>query len=537
MADAGEQLELEPRVARGGIAGQIHAHESVLLTVHDERGSDGTRRGEMPVGGTAAELAEQRPGCIGVRRSCFRVRVPLRGQVHEPLPQRRVESRPVGEAELEREVDESLRPDEACTRRHRSSSDRGHHQGCQARDPPPVGWAHTAPGERRVDEHERVHELRASCRDTCADDRAHRVADDHRTAGVVEQRLDELAIRREGRPPIGRAGPPEADEVDRGDGRTEAVGEQLPDRHPRDRVGTEAVDEEDAAHLVTGDPVGSPLDGVDAHAVDLQRVRATGFHSHASVFVMLVPEPDATWGLDFARADGIAGFLRLLRFGDRCWCWAYVVGPGLGLVVVRDADVPAPRRTEILDVRAEGLWMELVCETPGEHWTFGLEAFAVRLDEPGDALRGEIGERLPLGFDLEWETDGSGSTGSAHGELLVGDERIELDAAGVLRNATPPLTAWPTAWSGACHFDDGQWVHPAVAKSALADAGLPVPVGWLDDDGHGGPLDPLAIVPIPLGVDARGSGPVLVRVLARMHAESARMGVGWLEVLQSDVAT
>src|SRR5512134_1720779 len=106
-------------------------------------------------------------------------------------------------------------------------------------------------------------------------------------------------------------------------------------------------------------------------------MRAPGFHARASVFGMAVPVPDATWGLDFARDDGTAGFLRLLRVGDRCWCWAYVVGPGLGLVVVRDTDVAPPRRSEILDVRAEGLWMELVCETPNEHWSFGLEAFAV----------------------------------------------------------------------------------------------------------------------------------------------------------------
>ncbi len=51
----------------------------------------------------------------------------------------------------------------------------------------------------------------------------------------------------------------------------------------------------------------------------------------------------------------------------------------------------------------DGLWAECVCETPMEHWGLGLEAFGVRLDEPGDAYRGEIGERLPVGLDLEWE--------------------------------------------------------------------------------------------------------------------------------------
>jgi hypothetical protein len=209
------------------------------------------------------------------------------------------------------------------------------------------------------------------------------------------------------------------------------------------------------------------------------------------------PQPDATWGVDFARDDGTAGFLRLLRFGNRCWCWAYLVGPSIGLVVVRDPDVAPPRRTEILDVRSEGLWMELVCETPDEHWTYGVEAFAVRLDDPDDALRGEIGERLPMGVDLEWETDGSGATGTVHGELLIRDARIELEAPGVLRNATAPATAWPTR--------------------------LPST-----------PFEPLVTVPIPLGVEATANGPVLLRVLARMHDEAGIGGASWLEVLQSE---
>ena len=58
-----------------------------------------------------------------------------------------------------------------------------------------------------------------------------------------------------------------------------------------------------------------------------------------------------------------------------------------------------------LEVRADGLWGELSCETPFEHWTYGLEAFGVRLDDPADSLRGEIGERMPVGLDIEWEVD------------------------------------------------------------------------------------------------------------------------------------
>ena len=63
----------------------------------------------------------------------------------------------------------------------------------------------------------------------------------------------------------------------------------------------------------------------------------------------------------------------------------------------------------------------------GEHWTFGLEAFGVRLDTAEEALRpgGEIGERVPVGLDLEWE-----APNVVLGDVLVGRERWTIDARG-----------------------------------------------------------------------------------------------------------
>ncbi len=91
-------------------------------------------------------------------------------------------------------------------------------------------------------------------------------------------------------------------------------------------------------------------------------------------------------------------------------------------------------------MRADGLWGELVCETPLEHWSIGLEAFGIAYDDPADAWGDEWGERLPVGLDLEWEATAEprrpvppagpiprGRAGSAiaqpgrvHGEILVG---------------------------------------------------------------------------------------------------------------------
>src|SRR4051794_5277848 len=115
-----------------------------------------------------------------------------------------------------------------------------------------------------------------------------------------------------------------------------------------------------------------------------------------------------------------------------------------GRIVVADEAVPLPRAAAGLEIRADGLWASLLCETAFEHWSLGLEAFGLRLDDDavGDdppAWSELVGERLPVGFDLEWElrappeplVDGPGyrQTGALFGELLVVRDRIGIDAA------------------------------------------------------------------------------------------------------------
>jgi len=117
--------------------------------------------------------------------------------------------------------------------------------------------------------------------------------------------------------------------------------------------------------------------------------------------------------------------------------------PGLGRVVVADEAVPLPRLAAGLEIRADGLWASLLCETAFEHWSLGLEAFGLRIEDDafGDdapAWSELVGERLPVGFDLEWElrgppeplVDGSGyrQTGTLFGELLVVRDRIAVEA-------------------------------------------------------------------------------------------------------------
>lgn len=131
------------------------------------------------------------------------------------------------------------------------------------------------------------------------------------------------------------------------------------------------------------------------------------------------------WSLAFTDDQGLRGSLTLTVDGDRASFVAQVVVPGIGVVVVRDDDVPPPRRDDLIVVRAEGLWAELLCETPGEHWSIGLEAFGVRFDDEVEAASTDRGERVPVGFDLEWETPDR-----VVGEVLIDRARHDLDARG-----------------------------------------------------------------------------------------------------------
>jgi len=135
------------------------------------------------------------------------------------------------------------------------------------------------------------------------------------------------------------------------------------------------------------------------------------------------------WSLEFADDQGIRGSLVLTVDTDLARPTASfdarVVVPDLGVVVVRDDDVPLPKGDDLLVVRAEGLWAELLCETPDEHWSFGLEAFGVRFDDEAEAAVSDRGELVAVGFDLEWETPDR-----VVGEVLVGRAKHDLDAHG-----------------------------------------------------------------------------------------------------------
>jgi hypothetical protein len=144
-----------------------------------------------------------------------------------------------------------------------------------------------------------------------------------------------------------------------------------------------------------------------------------------------------------------------LRFVSNA-CSGYIasrIDRGLGVVAVRILLLMADAKPVIVrdecalrgdgyEVRGDGVWFAQHCETPFEHWSYGLEAFAVRLDSPLDSLRGEMGERLPLGFELDWEaTDRNAripfrkqavaQPGRLRGDVLIDGGTVRIDAAAV----------------------------------------------------------------------------------------------------------
>jgi hypothetical protein len=151
------------------------------------------------------------------------------------------------------------------------------------------------------------------------------------------------------------------------------------------------------------------------------------------------------WEFEFAVPDAtMAMFTRLSVYPNlnQTWFWAAVVRKGRPYVLCRDQEIAAPKPAWPLEIRGEGLWSHAICETPLDHWTVAMEAFAVGFDDPMEAWRAERGDKVGLAFDLEWERTeelvklgGHGFEGyqmdcKVSGELQIDSEKTEIDAMG-----------------------------------------------------------------------------------------------------------
>lgn len=241
------------------------------------------------------------------------------------------------------------------------------------------------------------------------------------------------------------------------------------------------------------------------------------------------PGGPESWTFDYVAEDGsLAGFVGLTLWAAPrlAWYWAGLVGRRRPYLLVRDLEVAAPRSPTSREIRSEGLWADMNCETPHDHWSLGLEAFGVALDDPDEALGAERGDRTGLGLDLEWEAAGpvvgtAGDYGQAcavHGEILVGGgggpvETVDFEGRGWRRHAWGPGIDWfAPRWRFDGHLDDGRPHTVAV----------------------GGPAAVAVVARAPLRLEQAGRRAVLERSLCRLHGPDGAGGLGWAERVVPD---
>ena len=276
-----------------------------------------------------------------------------------------------------------------------------------------------------------------------------------------------------------------------------------------------------------------------------------------------------SWYFDFTNAEGtLGGYVRLGLYPNMgaAWYWGCLVGEGRPLVTVIDHEVPLPP-AKSMEIRTEGLWADHTVETALDHMTLGCEAFATGVDDPSEVYGPLRGDRVPFGLDLEWETDGGTYVYPyvtryeipcrVHGEILVGDERIDFDGWGQRDHSWGVRDWWTLGWlwtSG--RLEDGTrfhanhtrlgdeavystgYVQPAGGTMAsfgsvdrhqlLGDHGFPISASLTADDLRLA-IEPLAFSPVQL-VAPDGRIARFPRALCRFtDRPTGRTGVGWCE--------
>jgi hypothetical protein len=278
-----------------------------------------------------------------------------------------------------------------------------------------------------------------------------------------------------------------------------------------------------------------------------------------------------SWYFDFATTDGaLGGYVRIGLYPNQpaCWYWACLVGQGRPLVVVVDHAVDLPPQGT-LELRAEGLWADHTVEVPFDHMTLGCEAFALALDAAAEMYGEPRGDRVPFGLELDWDTDGAayayppGTTRyevpcRVHGEVLVGDESIAVDAIGQRDHSWGVRDWWTLGWTWTAGWlDDGTRFHGTAVR--LGDDPLPYHPGYVQAPGgtpvevghtasspvlgeHGMPtadlvevgdlrleVEPVAFAPVLLA-DGAGRTSRFPRALCRFRdPATGRRGAGWTE--------
>jgi hypothetical protein len=275
-----------------------------------------------------------------------------------------------------------------------------------------------------------------------------------------------------------------------------------------------------------------------------------------------------SWYFDAVSEDGTTGvYTRLGLYPNLAVAWftAFICGPGRPAIAIVDFAAPLPPGEE-LTLATERLHAEHDCEA-------ALERFRVRASASGEShgdaaavLRGEAGEPVVAGFDLEWDTDGEPYAYRVatryeipcrvHGTVRIGDQTIELRGIGQRDHSWGPRDWWSADWVwSAGRLDDGTRLHGVEFRLPGAP---PVGVGYVQTPAGGlveldrvgareevaadglvlgatityGEL-PVAIEPLafgPLRLEAPdGRVSLFPRAMCRIRAEDGRGGLAWVE--------
>jgi hypothetical protein len=185
-----------------------------------------------------------------------------------------------------------------------------------------------------------------------------------------------------------------------------------------------------------------------------------------------------SWYHDFAASDGsYGGYLRLGLYPNMelAWYWVHLVRRGQPLVVVRDHEVPAPKKdgdgatVEVSSPRLRGEWGPV---EPLWKYRITTEATGVALANPADAFHGERGPDVPVSLDLTWSgvappfpyaaTTRFEQSAWVEGELRIGDDLLTVHTPGQRDHSWGVRDWWLFGWvwcSG--RLDDGTWWHCA----------------------------------------------------------------------------
>ncbi|HEX4563360.1 MAG TPA: phosphotransferase [Solirubrobacteraceae bacterium] len=275
-----------------------------------------------------------------------------------------------------------------------------------------------------------------------------------------------------------------------------------------------------------------------------------------------------SWYFDAVSADGALGvYTRLGLYPNMgvAWVTAFVCGSDRASVAAIDFEAPLPEGDD-LTVERDGLLLTHACLSP-------LERFAVRLQARGEAhadasalLRGEAGEEVDVGFDLEWTTHGEPYAYrvatryeipcDVAGEVRIGDEVLTLRGAGQRDHSWGARDWWSAEWMwSAGRLDDGTSVHgvefrlPGAPRLGVGYVQAPQSgvleletVSASEDVAPNGLISRASITygDLELDVEPIAFGPLLLtapdgrisqfpRAMCRVRARDGRAGTAWVE--------